>query len=308
LKLNIIKVFIIVSLIGLTALFVKPVYAYPAPVGYLPPNEFAYYTDVSAVTTEALTYRVDITFDDNGTDYTAISWDTDYVASCILYVYTPGPFLVETVNSSSMDDFNSLVLSAETWTIYTYENNGGSYYVIRFYSVDKSETSANWLNHLLDSVYFSTSAFWIENEMVDLIDEAYEMGKTDGQDDYFIDSDVDGYDDDSYDAGFVDGQDDVFTDSDLDGYDDDSYNAGIAFGYGPNYNSGESDGFADGVASVDESMTSILSFVPGILGLGFGFFMQIASVHALGISGLDILATLFSIALILFVFKVFLKN
>ena len=62
--------------------------------------------------------------------------------------------------------------------------------------------------------------------------------------------------------------------------------------------------FAD---HADDMQLSITSFIPGILGSIFAFFFQLASIEVLGISALEILALLVTVAVALLVFKAFFK-
>ena len=111
-----------------------------------------------------------------------------------------------------------------------------------------------------------------------------------------IDSNSDTFDDRSFTGGVTSIQAVVggnsILDTNSDTFDDRSFTAG----------------HADGIADSSSNTTTILGFVPGVLGLFFGFFMQLASINAMGISILDILASLFGIIVVLMLWKIFIKN
>lgn len=122
--------------------------------------------------------------------------------------------------------------------------------------------------------YFDISAQWflylVDNDMVASSDEWYSFGYNSG---YASGSSV------GYDSGYADAYDEF---------------------YMPRYN--------EGLVEGADSNLSILSFIPGIMGVAVGFFFQILSVEALGISGLEIVGALVSIVVLLLVFKMFISR
>lgn len=65
------------------------------------------------------------------------------------------------------------------------------------------------------------------------------------------------------------------------------------------------EGFADGVTNTTgTSVNALASFVPQLLGVGFGFFLQVASVEVLGVSLLSLVALMVTLSGTLVVIKV----
>ena len=157
---------------------------------------------------------------------------------------------------------------------YTYGGNAGSGTLyIAFYGDEfriPLDTYSQWTLRLIDNDFTISSAINI-----------YEAGDV---------------------AGFARAKSTYFTDifeyvdnvkvSGSDGYHDSAYDAGVT----------------QGISNALCNTTELLNFVPAILGIFFGFFMQLASINAMGISLLDILAALFGIVVILIIWKIFIKR
>lgn len=60
-----------------------------------------------------------------------------------------------------------------------------------------------------------------------------------------------------------------------------------------------------GRQSVPKEEMAITDFIPGLVGVFFGFFFQLASISVLGISLLDILALIFSFGILIIIIKIF---
>jgi hypothetical protein len=64
-------------------------------------------------------------------------------------------------------------------------------------------------------------------------------------------------------------------------------------------------GYTQGTADSIDNTNAIQRFIPGILGVLFGFFFQLASISVMGISVLDVLALLFALGIVLLIIKIF---
>ncbi|MDD4157269.1 MAG: InlB B-repeat-containing protein [Candidatus Cloacimonetes bacterium] len=82
----------------------------------------------------------------------------------------------------------------------------------------------------------------------------------------------------------------------FDGYQEGYVNDG-SYAYEKGYTQGTTD-------SIDNS-NAIERFIPGILGVLFGFFFQLASISVMGISVLDVLVLLFALGVVLLIIKIF---
>jgi len=125
----------------------------------------------------------------------------------------------------------------------------------------------------------------------------------------------------SYESGYSEGYDrgvgsvDALLDLDpIDTYDDDSFEAGYSSGFSVArslYGSlveGSWLSYSDGLENGADMHYALLDFVPSVLGLFIGFFFQLSSVSALGVSALDILGALFAISIVLLFFKIFVSK
>ena len=125
----------------------------------------------------------------------------------------------------------------------------------------------------------------------------------------------------SYERGYSEGYDrgvgsvDALLDLDpIDTYDDDSFEAGYSSGFSVArslYGSlieGSWLSYSDGLENGADMHYALLDFVPSVLGLFIGFFFQLSSVSALGVSALDILGALFAISIVLLFFKIFVSK
>jgi hypothetical protein len=63
-----------------------------------------------------------------------------------------------------------------------------------------------------------------------------------------------------------------------------------------------------GLAQGPENTLAIRNMIPGILGITFAFFFQLASVSFLGISALDLIAGVITIATAIFIMRIFLNR
>jgi hypothetical protein len=107
-----------------------------------------------------------------------------------------------------------------------------------------------------------------------------------------------------------------------DGQSTESYNIGYSQGYNRATNEFaiESDGqiytalewgviqYNLGLAQGPENTLAIRNMIPGILGVTFAFFFQLASVSFLGISALDLLGAVITIATSIFIIRIFLNR
>ena len=115
----------------------------------------------------------------------------------------------------------------------------------------------------------------------------YDIGQREG----YAEGYQDGIDDntsDTYDQGYLDGYSDG---------EDNQYAIDYALWYVDRYQQGLTD-LANGAIALTE-------FVPGILGVVFAFFFQLASIEFLGISILEVLTALFGIGIAIFIIKIF---
>jgi len=143
-----------------------------------------------------------------------------------------------------------------------------------------------------------------DNEITDTNSDDYDdRSFTAGRDSYddllddnaILDVNSDDYDDRSFNAGkdYIESilDDNSIIDSNSDTFDDRSYLAG------------QQDIIDNGT-----NTAQLIQFVPGVLGVMFGFFMQIANISVMGISILDILSAFLGIIVVLMLFKVFMKR
>jgi hypothetical protein len=125
----------------------------------------------------------------------------------------------------------------------------------------------------------------------------------------------------SYERGYSEGYDrgvgsvDALYDLDpIDTYDDDSFDAGYSSGFSVarslygSFVEGSWLSYSDGLENGADMHYALLDFVPSVLGLFIGFFFQLSSVSALGVSALDILGALFAISIVLLFFKIFVSK
>jgi hypothetical protein len=109
-------------------------------------------------------------------------------------------------------------------------------------------------------------------------------------DNYVINELFDGYYNQGYDKGYEEGYDyfDQFESDDI-------------------YDDGYSDGYSDGIAQGMDDILAIRNMIPGILGVIFAFFFTLSTINVLGISILNIIVAMASIAIGLAIFKLFFK-
>lgn len=68
------------------------------------------------------------------------------------------------------------------------------------------------------------------------------------------------------------------------------------------------DGYANGIATASTNALAIRNMIPGILGVTFAFFFQLASISFLGISALDLIGAMITIATSIFIIRIFLNR
>lgn len=162
---------------------------------------------------------------------------------------------------------------------FIYEDSGPG-----FITLDVEYTYRTIFTHTFLTVG-DQSGFRIKDNNFSLVDsEAYKMGKSSG----LIDGRLQGYDN-----GYAAAQS-YFYDS----YYDIGYEAAKLEYYMPRYNAG--------LAASSDAKLSLFSFIPSILGVSFGFFMQLASIEFLGISILELIVAMFAMTMGLLLFKIFL--
>ena len=68
------------------------------------------------------------------------------------------------------------------------------------------------------------------------------------------------------------------------------------------------EGYAEGLTQASTNALAIRNMIPGILGITFAFFFQLASISFLGISALDLIAGVITIATAIFIMRIFLNR
>jgi hypothetical protein len=68
------------------------------------------------------------------------------------------------------------------------------------------------------------------------------------------------------------------------------------------------DGYAEGLTQGSTNALAIRNMIPGILGVTFAFFFQLASISFLGISALDLIGAVITIATSIFIIRIFLNR
>jgi hypothetical protein len=65
--------------------------------------------------------------------------------------------------------------------------------------------------------------------------------------------------------------------------------------------------YNDGLSQGESNSLAIQNMIPGILGVMFAFFFQLASISVLGVTALDLIALLFGVGIVLLILKVLVK-
>jgi hypothetical protein len=218
--------------------------------------------------------------------------------------YTSGSGFYSSIHNHN--DSSTLQLSSQydTWyNIMVFDVTGVTLTTgIKFYfhyTLSGGITTDQWLQAFKNNVSIVFANNINLQELIEIArQEGYTQGLIDGEEIAYIDGYTDGLSD-----GYTDGLSDGYEG----GYDDGlyDYHTGIYGTLDPTLGSSYQQGRTDYQQSSDNDVSILIDFLPGILGVFVGFFFQLASISALGISILDLLAAMFGIAVALALFKLF---
>lgn len=176
--------------------------------------------------------------------------------------------------------------------------------VFPYLYVNSTTRNVEYLDSAFNVVYIQPVSMFFDVELPSDFDRDYYKGYNNG----FNAGYQSGFQNGAFKYGYYDDVNnkiysaDEYNDLVYDNIWDDGFTYGYDLGFDTGYNEGKFDGLNE-----NDLNFKIMNFLPGILGVIFMFFFQITSIEFMGISLLQVLSVVLSVAAVYLLIKFFLK-